>query len=214
MLLGDRIVFLDVVMLVIFGNMYWREWERSIEGETWELLSNNNKYEPLYISSHSRVANAKGKIMKPKLIDEYLSISAKLLVPSGKRPCKDDRGTIRIHRLVAWVKYGYNDETKVVNHIDGNKLNNHKDNLEYITSRENTIHAIQTGSRIKFNTDELAMYDHCHNLVAIYSSRTEAIEKSGYSESVIRNSYEGKHTDFGKYSYAHYFRKTGNTIKS
>lgn len=53
--------------------------------------------------------------------------------------------TVKNHRLVAQM-FIPNPENKIcVNHKDGNKLNNHVDNLEWVTYSENTIHAINIG---------------------------------------------------------------------
>ena len=50
-----------------------------------------------------------------------------------------------LHRLVA-KQFIPNPENKsTVNHIDGNKLNNHIDNLEWATYTENMHHAIKNG---------------------------------------------------------------------
>ena len=50
-----------------------------------------------------------------------------------------------VHRLVA-QKYIPNPENKLqVNHKDGNKLNNHASNLEWVTNQENRNHAMDKG---------------------------------------------------------------------
>ena len=47
------------------------------------------------------------------------------------------------HRIIAMTFLGESD--LVVNHIDGVKLNNHINNLEYVTPQENTAHAVRAG---------------------------------------------------------------------
>lgn len=50
---------------------------------------------------------------------------------------------ITIHRLVALTYIPVIADKPQVNHIDGNKENNHISNLEWVNNRENTLHAIK-----------------------------------------------------------------------
>lgn len=61
-----------------------------------------------------------------------------LTLPDGKR-------SFSIHRLVAEAFLPNTENKPYVNHKDGNKLNNHVSNLEWVTSSENHYHAIQNG---------------------------------------------------------------------
>lgn len=51
--------------------------------------------------------------------------------------------TFYIHRLVAIYFVDNKDNKPYVNHIDGNKENNHFTNLEWVTPLENNLHSIQ-----------------------------------------------------------------------
>ena len=71
--------------------------------------------------------------------------------------CQVDLGSVRnvsVHRLVAHhfvripedlLAQGLSEENLEVNHIDGNKLNNRCDNLEWVTHKGNLAHASSTG---------------------------------------------------------------------
>ena len=51
-----------------------------------------------------------------------------------------------VHRLVLLAFIGEHPEGKnIVNHKDGDKTNNSLENLEWVTSQENTQHAVDTG---------------------------------------------------------------------
>lgn len=53
-----------------------------------------------------------------------------------------------IHRLVAYAFLNLPlDNNFVVNHIDGNKQNNHYKNLEWLSVRDNVIHALKNNLR-------------------------------------------------------------------
>lgn len=98
---------------------------------------------PNYRISEGGVLIRKKDGFRPKYFqddDGYLRVS----VSKGKR-CKI-RG---VHQLVAeaWLRPSTSTKKTQVNHIDGDKQNNHWRNLEWVTSRQNTHHAIATGLR-------------------------------------------------------------------
>lgn len=119
-----------------------------MEKEIWRDVQG---YEGLYqvsnlgrVKSLDRVDSAnrcrKGRIMNLQNNKGYMMI----------RLSKNNiRGCSSVHRLVA-LAFINNPQCKPeINHIDGNKGNNNVENLEWVTSSENQIHAFKIGLQNK-----------------------------------------------------------------
>lgn len=97
------------------------------------------------------------------------------------------RKDYKIHRLVAEYFIENPDNLQVVNHIDGNKQNNHISNLEWCTYSDNNYHAYRTGLTHSRKCPIL-----CTTNNTIYSSQTEASEALNISRKCILQILRGE----------------------
>ena len=150
--------------------------------EKWELFETNDIHK-YYISNYGRIRN-----------------NTKLLTPykhrSGYYHSFINKKTMRIHRLVAKYFVLNPNNYKMVNHIDGNKLNNHHTNLEWCTNRQNTIHAMNNGliSTIK----KVVRFTEDGDIIKIYNTTTDAGKDIGVCASAINKCCKGIHLSCGE----------------
>lgn len=104
--------------------------------EEWKDVVDYEDY--FKISNFGRVFSKRsGKILSPGSSGDYYSISTRLHGRKSKSIC------LKIHRMVAKTFLDKDENRHYVNHIDGNKLNNRVDNLEWVTPSENIKHAFK-----------------------------------------------------------------------
>lgn len=103
-------------------------------------ISNNGAVKCLPKSWHIRRGGT--ATCKEKIKATFLSRGGYELVQLKNR---GRHRNFSVHRLVA-IHFIENPNSKLeVNHIDGNKLNNHVCNLEWVTPKENMSHAYKIG---------------------------------------------------------------------
>lgn len=126
--------------------------------EQWKKIEEfNYEYE---ISSYGRIRSVENVIVRGN--GWKYTRKSKILKPSGSGGYL--RGAVcvnkkiipyKIHRLVALAFIPNNENKKEVNHIDGNKLNNHVENLEWCTRQENIEHCILNKLQKPFKGEEI-----------------------------------------------------------
>jgi hypothetical protein len=97
--------------------------------EIYKIIENYSNYS---ISNYGNVKNNKtGKLLKIRKNYGYNRV--RLYNQYGG-------SNFSVHRLVGEYFIPKNDERDIINHIDGDKLNNHFANLEWVSNSENVLH--------------------------------------------------------------------------
>lgn len=149
--------------------------------EEWRVIKD---YEELYlVSNYGRIKSIKGsKFLSTKSLSSgYPCVSL----------CNKGQKTFRVHRLVAEAFLPNPEGLGVVNHQDGNKINNHVDNLEWCTTKYNNQHSIETGLRTH-KASPVTQYSMRGDWVANYSSQQQAEDITGICRKQINNCVKGK----------------------
>lgn len=100
----------------------------------WREIPTNSKYLVSDDGRIRRVGSNKDKAVRNK--DGYVVTE---LYEGGSR------SHVRVHRMVAEAFIPNPDNKPEINHIDGDKTNNHVSNLEWVTKKENCRHAWDNG---------------------------------------------------------------------
>ena len=164
------------------------------ELEEWKYIKG---YENLYeVSTFGNVRRASNKKqLKPKLPKKpkyYLVILYK----------NSTAKTIRIHRLVAETFIPNPENKPQVNHIDGNKLNNRVENLEWCDNSYNQKEAKRLGlleEKDKKLRKATIQYDKSGNFLRKYISLIEAERATGIRNGNISSVCKGKRKTAGGY---------------
>jgi hypothetical protein len=142
--------------------------------EIWKPINDyENQYE---ISNFGNVKSLfKNIVLKPSMRGGYKAVG---LYKYGKGR------TFPIHRLVALNFLENPNCYKIVNHKNGNRLDNNLENLEWTDSKGNSLHAAETGL-ITIKKIPVLQYSNKNVFIAEYSSVREASLNTGAQESQI-----------------------------
>jgi hypothetical protein len=155
--------------------------------EEWKLIENSVNYE---VSNYGEVRNKiTMNILKTSVMGGYLALSLHI---SNKKVI------LKIHRLVAICFLVCPDETYIVNHKDGNKTNNHVENLEWVSRSENAKHAFRLGLN-KGKKIKVTKYTLDDVFIREYDSLADAEKETGIFQTHISKVCRGERKTAGGY---------------
>lgn len=147
------------------------------------------KYNNYLVSSHGRVRNAqKNNLLKPSMACGYCKVRL------------SDNGIVQdwlVHKLVYSVFTGDVDfDDYIIDHIDGNKLNNNINNLRKITVAENTLAALYE-TKTNSSAKKVLQYSLDGKLLNTFLSTREAARILNLDSSTISKVCRGVNKTHG-----------------
>ena len=160
-----------------------------------ELLKKNFEFGGItyLVCSNGDIFGPTGKQLKPREnADGYV------VVTMGNKRIR--RSTQFVHRVVAELFLPNPQNLSDVDHLDGNRMNPDKDNLEWVTHEENVKRAYERGGHVGRVTGEKnpkarLTPEMVLNLRAEYKTGVtiqEMVDKYGYPWNTIGNAVKGK----------------------
>ncbi len=155
--------------------------------EKWKTLNFNENYK---ISDLGQIFSKKRQGSKGQFINPSLNKKGYLF-------CVINKTCFTVHRLVLCTFNNKNINTKQqVNHKDGNKLNNRLSNLEFVTNKENMIHAAKFGLIL---SQPVEQYDINNNFIKKFISISSAARETNSKQSAISACIHGKYKTHNNY---------------
>lgn len=133
--------------------------------------------------------------------EKLMSINVKNDYPQINFINNKIKKSIKIHKLVALYFIDNPNNYKCINHIDGNKTNNHYTNLEWCNYSQNIKHAHKLGLNyisalnIKINKEKRSLKVIDTNTNIIYNSVKEAAEKLNYNMGTLSDYLHNRRTN-------------------
>jgi len=165
------------------------EWRTIFDFPNYEVSNKGNIRSKEYNDSLGHLRSSK------KLKKQVNNCGYEYVILSSK---EEKHKTLTVHRIVAKTFIPNPEEKEDVNHIDGNKLNNNVNNLEWTTTQENIIKRYEIGIDGN-NYKRVSQFDKDGNLVGSFASSYEAERITGISRTHIGGCCRGERLTAGGY---------------